>query len=51
MQDLKGLKQIFFPGHSTYTLRVTGYIHRYGGFDGFFTNSNGENLTEATGKQ
>jgi hypothetical protein len=35
------LKQIF-PGHSTYTLLVNGYIHRYGGFDGFYKKQWGE---------
>jgi hypothetical protein len=30
---------------------VTEYIHRYNGFDGYFTLSNVTALTEATGKQ
>jgi hypothetical protein len=46
----EGLKQIF-SDPSPHTLIVNEYIHRYGGFDGFFTKSNVEKLTEATGKQ
>jgi hypothetical protein len=46
----EGLKQIFSEP-SQHTLIVNEYIHRYGGFDGFFTKSNVEKLTEATGKQ
>jgi hypothetical protein len=46
----EGLKQIFsVPSQNT--LIVNEYIHRYGGFDGFFTRSNVEKLTEATGWQ
>lgn len=48
--EKEGLKQIFST-QSTSTLIVNEYIHRYGGFDGFFTRSNVERLTEATGKQ
>lgn len=45
-----GLKQIFsVPSQNT--LIVNEYIHRYGGFDGFFTRSNVEKLTEATTRQ
>ena len=46
----EGLKQIFSEP-SANTLIVNEYIHRYGGFDGFFTRSNVERLTEATGRQ
>ena len=46
----EGLKQIFSEP-STHTLIINEYIHRYGGFNGFFTKSNVEKLTEATGKQ
>jgi hypothetical protein len=46
----EGLKQIFSEP-SQHTMIVTEYLHRYGGFDGFFTKSNVEKLTEATGKQ
>ncbi len=46
----EGLKQTFTMP-SSHTLLVTEYIHRYGGFDGFFTKSNVEKLTRATGKQ
>ena len=46
----EGLKQIFsYPSQDT--LIVNEYIHRYGGFDGFFTRSNVEKLTEATSWQ
>ena len=46
----EGLKQIFsVPSQNT--LLVTEYIHRYGDFDGFFTESNVTRLTAATGKQ
>ena len=46
----EGLKQTFsLP--SVNTLLVHEYIHRYGGFDGFFTKSNVTLLTAATGKQ
>ncbi len=45
-----GLKQIFSKP-SQNTLQVTEYIHRYGDFDGFFTESNVTRLTAATGKQ
>ncbi|MDO9324494.1 MAG: hypothetical protein Q7T80_06000 [Methanoregula sp.] len=48
--ETEGLMQIFSePSH--HTLMVNEYIHRFGGFDGFFTRSNVEKLTEATGKQ
>ncbi|MCQ8893642.1 MAG: hypothetical protein NQU46_03275 [Methanolinea sp.] len=46
----EGLKQTFsmpFP----HTMIVNEYIHRYEGFDGFFTRSNVEELTRATGRQ
>ena len=33
------------------TLIVTEYIHRYGGFTGYFTLSNVTALTRATGRQ
>jgi 4-hydroxyphenylpyruvate dioxygenase-like putative hemolysin len=46
----EGLKQAF-SAHSPTTLLVNEYIHRYGGFDGFFTKSNVTELTRATGKQ
>jgi hypothetical protein len=46
----EGLKQIFSEP-SRHTMIVNEYIHRYGSFDGFFTRSNVEKLTEATGKQ
>jgi hypothetical protein len=46
----EGLRQIFSEP-SRHTLIVNEYIQRYGGFDGFFTRSNVEKLTEATGKQ
>jgi hypothetical protein len=46
----EGLKQIFSEP-SPSTLIVNEYIHRYSGFDGFFTRSNVEKLTEATARQ
>ena len=46
----EGLRQIFSEP-SEATLIVNEYIHRYGGFDGFFTRSNVEKLTEATARQ
>jgi hypothetical protein len=46
----EGFKQIFSEP-SRHTMIVNEYIHRYGGFDGFFTKGNVEKLTEATGKQ
>lgn len=46
----EGLRQIFSEP-STHTLIINEYIQRYGGFNGFFTKSNVEKLTEATGKQ
>jgi len=46
----EGLKQIFSEP-SKNTLIVNEYIHRFGGFDGFFTRSNVEKLTAATAKQ
>ena len=46
----EGLHQTFsLP--SPHTLLVNEYIHRYEGFDGFFTRSNVEMLTRSTGKQ
>lgn len=48
--EKEGLKQIFSTPSST-TLIINEYIHRYGGFNGFFTRRNVERLTEATGKQ
>lgn len=48
--EAEGLKQIFSEP-SANTLIVNEYIHRYGSFDGFFTRSNVERLTEATGRQ
>ena len=46
----EGLKQTF-SAHSPRTLLVNEYIHRYGGFAGFFTQSNPTELTRGTGKQ
>ncbi len=46
----EGLKQIFSVP-SKNTLLINEYIHRFGGFDGFFTRSNVEKLTEATARQ
>ena len=46
----EGLRQIFSQP-SEHTMLVTEYIQRYGGFDGFFTKSNVEKLTQATEKQ
>ncbi|HWR02431.1 MAG TPA: hypothetical protein VN419_00320 [Humidesulfovibrio sp.] len=46
----EGLKQTF-SRPSKETLIVNEYIHRYEGFDGFFTKSNVTLLTEATAKQ
>jgi hypothetical protein len=48
--ETEGLRQIFSEP-SQHTLIVNEYIHRYGDFDGFFTKSNVEKLTEATAKQ
>jgi hypothetical protein len=48
--ETEGLQQIFSEP-SKHTLIVNEYIHRYGNFDGFFTRSNVEKLTEATAKQ
>lgn len=45
-----GLKQTFSE-MSPYTFLVNEYIHRYDGFDGFFTKSNVTELTRATEKQ
>lgn len=46
----EGLKQTFtYP--SEHTFLVNEYIHRYGGFDGFFTKSNVTLLTKSTEKQ
>lgn len=46
----EGLKQTFTQP-SPHTLLVNEYIHRYGGFDGFFTRSNVTALTAATDRQ
>jgi 4-hydroxyphenylpyruvate dioxygenase-like putative hemolysin len=46
----EGLRQIFSEP-SQHTLIVNEYIQRYGNFDGFFTRSNVEKLTEATTRQ
>ena len=46
----EGLHQAF-TATSPNTLLVTEYIHRYAGFDGFFTRSNVAQLTEATARQ
>jgi len=46
----EGLRQIFSEP-SQNTLIVNEYIRRYGDFDGFFTRSNVERLTEATERQ
>ncbi|MFZ5427343.1 MAG: hypothetical protein ACOZEN_10225 [Thermodesulfobacteriota bacterium] len=43
----EGLKQVF-TRMSPNTLLVNEYIHRYDGFDGFFTKSNVTLLTEST---
>ncbi len=48
--EADGLKQIFSEP-SGHTLIVNEYIQRFGNFDGFFTRSNVEKLTEATAKQ
>jgi 4-hydroxyphenylpyruvate dioxygenase-like putative hemolysin len=46
----EGLMQTF-SRPSPHTLIVNEYIHRYEGFDGFFTKSNVTLLTEATARQ
>lgn len=46
----EGLHQAF-TATSPNTLLVTEYIHRYAGFDGFFTRGNVAQLTEATARQ
>lgn len=46
----EGLKQTFTKGMRS-TFLVNEYIHRYGGFDGFFTKSNVTDLTRATDLQ
>lgn len=46
----EGLKQTFSE-MSPHTFLVNEYIHRYDGFDGFFTRSNVTELTKATEKQ
>jgi len=46
----EGLEQTF-SRPSPHTMIVNEYIHRYEGFDGFFTRSNVEALTRATGRQ
>jgi hypothetical protein len=46
----EGIRQIFSEP-SQHTLIVNEYIQRYGNFDGFFTRSNVEKLTEATARQ
>ncbi len=48
--EQEGLRQVFSQ-ESQSTLIVNEYIKRYGGFDGFFTKSNVEELTKATEKQ
>jgi hypothetical protein len=48
--ETEGLRQIFSEP-SQNTLIVNEYIHRYGDFDGFFTRSNVERLTQATERQ
>ncbi len=48
--ETEGLRQIFSEP-SQHTMIVNEYIHRYGDFNGFFTRSNVEKLTEATAKQ
>jgi len=44
----EGLKQTFTTP-SDFSMLVTEYIHRFPGFDGFFTRSNVTELTRATG--
>jgi len=46
----EGLQQVFSIA-SEHTFLVTEYIHRYNGFDGFFTRSNVTELTRVTDKQ
>lgn len=46
----EGLRQTFTEP-SEHTMIVNEYIHRYGGFDGFFTRSNVTLLTGSTQKQ
>lgn len=46
----EGLKQTFTRGFED-TFIVNEYIHRYGDFDGFFTQSNVTMLTKATERQ
>lgn len=46
----EGLKQVFTK-MNPHTLLVNEYIHRYDGFDGFFTKSNVTLLTESTRNQ
>jgi 4-hydroxyphenylpyruvate dioxygenase-like putative hemolysin len=46
----EGIHQIF-TRPSPHTMLVTEYIHRYGEFDGFFTESNVIRLTAATARQ
>jgi hypothetical protein len=46
----EGLKQTFTEP-SAHSMLVTEYIHRYEGFDGFFTKSNVTELTRATAIQ
>jgi len=46
----EGLKQTFTEP-SSHTMLVNEYIHRYHGFDGFFTRSNVTLLTGATDRQ
>lgn len=48
--ESEGLRQIFSEP-SQNTLIVNEYIQRYGDFDGFFTRSNVERLTQATERQ
>ena len=46
----EGLQQTFGRA-SEHTLLVSEYIHRYDGFDGFFTKGNVTQLTRATEAQ
>lgn len=47
---VEGIHQIF-TRPSPHTMLVTEYIHRYGDFDGFFTEGNVARLTAATARQ
>jgi len=46
----EGIHQTF-SRPSPHTMLVTEYLHRYGDFDGFFTESNVSRLTAATARQ